>query len=231
VSDAGRAGAAEAETDFKLATLLDPSNRLAYIGLARVQIQAGSSEQALGSLARAGDNGESQRLKVQALLELSRYNEAADTAAILSTPAVVPSADLSLSALAMILAGRTNYADSLIARLPAAGDQQTLQRAQSSRLALAHELYERGLLSSADATLRPQVPSLERNLLLARVGYTRNTPGSLAEAATLLAQAVTFSPASLETRQLLESVYRAQNNFAAASAQTTQISHLKSGRP
>jgi len=227
-SDGGAVG--EAEADFHLATLLNPSNTAAWIGLAQTQIAAGQPSLAVDTLKHAGQGSDVARLQVRTLIELNRPADAAAAAANL-TGASATQADLTLAGLTYALAGRTPDAAALLPRLNSPQAATSVSRAQADKLPLAVELYATGLLNSSRAILATLPASFERNLLLARINYARHTAASLTQAASLLAAALAISPTNVEARQLLQSVYADQNNPTGASQQAGLISQLQAGRP
>jgi thioredoxin-like negative regulator of GroEL len=229
VREGMQASGGEAEADFQLATWLNPGNHEAYIGLARTQILGGQAEDAIASLAQAGEGSEVEQLKVRTLLELGRNNEAANEATKLSAPGRSQD-DLMLAVLAYAAAGRTAD-ESTTARLSSPEALQRVQRANAGALTLAAELYASGLLRSSSALLTRLPTSYERNLLLARINYDRHTKTDLAAAGNLLTGAIALNPASIEARQLLANVYRDQNRLTDAQKQDAFIAKLRNGQP
>jgi Flp pilus assembly protein TadD len=229
-AEGGRGSGGEAEADYQLATWLDPANQAAFAGLARAQILNGHADNALTSLGRAGEGSQVEQLKIRALVEIGRYNEAADIAATLIT--TDPSdQNLVLAALSFALAGRSADTQPLIPRLSSPEAAQRVRRAQGDNITLAAELYATGLLQSSSALLTKLPSSYERDLLLGRVRYARHGPGDLAQAESYLTVAVALNPASIEARQLLAAVYRDDNRPADAGRQTAAVAKLQSGRP
>jgi hypothetical protein len=228
--EGSRTAGGETEVDYRLATWLDPSNAVAFAGLARVQIAAGRADDALVSLERAGQGSEVVRLKVRALLELGRYNEAADVAAQLISPGHTTD-DIVLAALAYALAGRSADINALMPLVASPEALQHVQRARAGQAPLAAELYATGLLQSSSTLLSKQPASFERNLLLARIRYTRHSNQDLAQAANFLAEATHLNPSNLEARQLLVTIYRDQGKADEANRQEALISQLQTGRP
>jgi hypothetical protein len=230
VADGRRASGGEAFTDYQLAVWLNPANQAAFAGLASAQISNGQPGLALDSLSHAGQSPDVARLKVRTLIELGRNTGAADTARNLTAPGASPN-DLVLAALAYAQAGRSS---DIAAILPRVGSPEALtrvQRAQAGKLTLAAELSAEGLLNSSRVLLSALSPSFQRNLMLARIDYTRHTDTSLAQAATLLHQAISIEPANPAGHRLLSDVYTEQGNTAAATDETTLLNRLQAGRP
>jgi hypothetical protein len=230
VEEGRHATGAEAQTDFTLASRLDPANRTALLQLARAQIAAGQPDDALQTLDKAAQGSEPQRLKTQTLVELGRYNAAADAGTALAQRPKASGQDLRLAALAQLLAGRDSDAAALAAAAPAqtAAD---IQLAASSRLALAHQLAAAGLNKSATAVLEDQPASYERNLMYARILYAHHSKDDLTQATDLLTVAVAANPSAIPARQLLVNVYQDRSNSPAAAQQAALIKHLQSGTP
>jgi tetratricopeptide (TPR) repeat protein len=225
-----RAHGAEAADDFLLATRLDSSNHPAYARLADTQIAAGQADAALASLSRAGQGSDVEQLKVRTLIELGRTTAAANEAITL-TEAGRSDDDIVLGALALATAGRQTDAAALTTHVTAPEAAGRIARATASQLTLATELSATGLLNSSSVMLGKLPASYERNLLLARIRYTRQTDADLAQAADLLTTATALNPAGLDAHQLLAKVYRQQNHPAAAAAQDVLASKLTTGRP
>jgi Flp pilus assembly protein TadD len=230
VGEAAKASGGEAEVDYRLATWLDPESHTAYVGLARSLITAGHPDEALAALGQAGEGSEVEQLKVRTLIELGRYNEAADVAGKLATPNRQDD-DHVLAALAYALADRNSDIDALMPHVSSPEALQRIKRAQAGKLTLAAELYATGLLQSSSAFLMKLPASYERNLLLARIRYARHTPDDLARAAESLEVATSFNPSAPEARQLLAQTYRDQGKTTEAGLQDTLITKLQAGRP
>jgi len=228
VQEGNTANGAEAQVDYQLATWLDPRNQPAYAGLARLQIATGQTDEALDSLAKAGEGSEVEQLKVRTLMELGRTNQAADEASKLTTPGHSDD-DLILASLAYALAGRT-IDDALIGRLSSPEAVQRVQKVKVSQLHLANELFATGLLKSSSALLVKMPDSFQRNLQLARIGFARHEPETLIQAENLLNRAILQNPTNLVARHLLSNVYRAQNKSIEAQAQEAFIAKVQSGR-
>jgi hypothetical protein len=220
----------EAANDFLLATRLDSTNHRAYARLADTQIAAGHPDAALTSLSRAGQGSDVEQLKVRTLIELGRTNDAAGEAGTL-TQVGRPDEDIVLAALALAANGRQADAAALATRVTAPEAAGRIARAGGSQFTLAAELYATGLLNSSSAMLGKLPVSYERNLLLARIRYARQTDADLAQAADLLTTATALNPAGLEAHSLLSKVYRQQNHEAAASTQDALFDKLTNGRP
>jgi thioredoxin-like negative regulator of GroEL len=227
---AGHTDGAEAEVDYRLATWLDSHNQAAYIGLARSLILAGRPDEALASLEHAGQGSEVEQLQVRTLIELGRYHQAAIIAAALTAPSR-PDADLTLAALADVLADRAANAAALIPHVSSPEAAQRIARAQAGNVSLGAELYATGLLESSSALLMKLPTSYERNLLLGRIRYTRHTATDLVQATDYLTTATALNPSGLEARALLAKVYRDQNQLPDAIRQEALIAKLQSGRP
>jgi hypothetical protein len=220
----------EAANDYLLATYLDPANHQAHIRLARTQIAAGQADLALKTLERAGQGSEVEQLKVRTLIEIGRPGDAADEAVRLTEPGRTED-DIVLASLAYGLAGRTADAQALSTRVTSPEALQRIARAQASLITLAAELYATGLQNSSSALLEKLPVSYERNYLLARIHYGLYTKASLARAAELLRVSIGINPASLESRDLLAKVLRAQGDANGAVEQDAAAAKLRSGRP
>jgi hypothetical protein len=230
VADGRNASGGEALTDFQLATWLNPANQAAFVGLAAAQVSNGQPTLALASLARAGQGPAVERLRVRTLIELGRSSDAATAASHLAGQGA-PSSDLVLAALAYAQAGRNPDIEALVPRVESPEAATRIQRAQAGKLPLAAELSATGLLNSSSALLNSLPPSFQRNLMLARILYTRHSDQDLAQAVSLLNQAMELDPANQAGRRLLSDVYTEQGNTAAATQQTMLINHLQAGHP
>ena len=220
----------ESEADFRLASILNPRNTTAFIGLAQTQIAAGQPQLAVDTLKHAGQGSDVARLQVRTLIELNRPADAALAAAALTSPNATQS-DLTLAGLAYALANRPADIAALMPRLSSPDAAGSVSRAQSGKFPLAASLYATGLLNSSSAILTTLPASYERNLLLAHINYARHTADNLTEAASLLTAAIAINPSAIEARQLLRSVYADQNNAVAAQEQAGFIAQLQAGRP
>jgi hypothetical protein len=209
---AGHTDGAEAEVDY------------------RSLILAGRPDEALASLEHAGQGSEVEQLQVRTLIELGRYHQAAIIAAALTAPSR-PDADLTLAALADVLADRAADAAALIPHVSSPEAAQRIARAQAGNVSLGAELYATGLLESSSALLMKLPTSYERNLLLGRIRYTRHTATDLVQATDYLTTATALNPSGLEARALLAKVYRDQNQLPDAIRQEALIAKLQSGRP
>jgi thioredoxin-like negative regulator of GroEL len=230
VTAGDKAKGPEAANDYLLATYLDPANHTAHIRLARTQIAAGQADLALVTLERAGQGSEVEQLKVRTLIEIGRPTDASNEASRLIEPGRTED-DIVLAALAFGLAGRTADAQGLSARVTSPEAAGRIVRALAAPITLAAELYATGLQNSSSALLQKLPVSYERNYLLARINYGLYTKASLAKAAELLQVSVELNPASLEARELLAKVYRAQGEENAAIEQDAASGKLRSGRP
>lgn len=227
---AANAQGADAEVNYRLAIWLNPHNQTAFAGLARVQIAAGQPDEALASLSQAGEGSEVDQLKVRTLVELGRFAEAANNATSLTAPGR-PISDLFLANLAYILADRPNDTAALMSRLETPEALQRIQRAKADQYSLAAELYATGLLQSSSGLLIKLPESYERNLLLARIRYSRHSSEDLRQATGLLAHALVLNPAGIEARKLLVKTYHDTGQTTEAAKQEALITKLQSGRP
>ncbi len=227
----------EAALKFRLAAWLDPNNPSTQLSLAQLDLAAGQPDQALKRLAQVGEgtNPNSQsatQLRIRTLLELGRYSQAADTATDwMTTTHPQSDSDLVLAGLVYALADRTSDLTNLLASTTSPQAAQSLRRAQTGGILLAAELYATGLPNSSSALLIKQPPSYIRNLLLARLRYSRHTLADLNQAASYLITALRLNPSGLQAHQLLARVYRDQNKLPAASEQDILITKLQAGRP
>ncbi len=229
--EAAAAQGTEATTDYHLAVWLNPANQPAYLGLARTEIAADHTDEALQALDHAGEGSEAARLRVRIDLELGRYHDGAQAADTLAKATDRTEGDIVFTALAYGLDGRTADIKPLMPLVASPDALRRIQRAEAQHYALAAELYSSGLLNSSSALLAKEPAGYERNLLLARICYERHTPASLASAADLLTAANTLNPANLDARRLLVQIYQAQKNSSAADQQNILIAKLVAGRP
>jgi hypothetical protein len=225
VHNAAAVSPSEAQTDYHLATWLDRHNTSAYLGLAKAQLAAGRADAALYSLQEAGQGSAQSELQIRALLETGRYSAAANAAKHLTTS----SSNTRLAAIASMLAGRAADAAMQIQAIPDSSSRTELSRAEASPIALAALLHSSSLIASATITLARQPSSYERDLLLARIYYERRSEPALNQSQHLLQSAVSTTPSSIEARDLLANVYRAQGNIRAATEQQKLVALLKSG--
>ncbi|HVQ43440.1 MAG TPA: hypothetical protein VMT30_00515 [Candidatus Saccharimonadia bacterium] len=221
---------AEAAADYQLATLLDPANQSAYLGLARIQITAGHAEQALDTLDQAGKGSEASRLHVRTLLELGRATEATDYVEPLLGTGHTDDGII-LAALVYALGNQANQIPSLTPLVASPETATRLARIQAGNLPLASELYASGLTESSRVLLVQQPTSFERNLLLARILYNRHAPADLTTATDFLVEAIALNPSDLAAHQLLRSVYIDQNQIPAAESQQILIDRLQANKP
>lgn len=219
----------QAITYYHLATWLDTENAEAHLKLARALLLAHQPEAALKHLEQAGDSLEGLELAVRTQLELGRPIAAAADATKLMSTSSQP-AQQTLACLAYLQNNQSADCDALKARMTDPEALGRIGRAQTGKLPLAAELAATGLVNSSYAILQGLEPSLVRNLLMARIDYSRATTSSLASAESLLAEAAKLDPSSIEVRQLLIATYKAQNNEPAAAAQQQLVNKLISGR-
>ena len=230
VGEAAGANAAEAAVDYQIASWLDPTNKAAYLGTARIQIAAGNPETAFKALDRAGQGSEASSLRIRTLIELGRTNEAADHAASLTAPEHTD-ADIILAAQAYALAGRPSDIPALTALVSTPQAAGRIARAQAGNVPLAGELYTSGLPESSRALLVKQPNSFERNLLLGRLYYDQHTTTSLSTATGYLSSAVKLNPSSAEAHQLLAAVYAERKMPSESATETILAKKITSGRP
>lgn len=228
-AEAKQAKGGEIEVNYRLATWLDNQNQAAYAGLAQAQINLGQPDAALLSLEHAGQGSEAEQLKVRTLIELGRYNQAANESASLITPGRSTN-DIVLAGFSLALAGRATDIEPLIALVGSPEAATRLRRAQSGNLPLASELHATGLLNSSSALLTKLPVSLQRNLLLAQIRFARHSSKDLGEARELLLIAVNIDPANTAARKLLAQVYLDLNQTAEAQAQTTIVNRIEAGQ-
>ena len=221
---------AEALTNFQLAVWLNPSNKSAFAGLAAAQIQNGQPNQALESISHAGHGPAVTRLQVRTLMELGRGAQAANAATRL-TSTNSDADDMVLASLALAQVGRTGDIAALMPRVTSPEALTHIKRMEQGKLPLAAELSAAGLLNSSAALLNSLPPSFERNLLLARIYYTRTNPTNLLQAVELLNQAIAMNPSDPNARRLLSDIYTEQGNTNAATTQTMLINKIQAGRP
>jgi predicted Zn-dependent protease len=230
VAEATLSSGGAAEADFQLATWLDHDNTAAHLGLAQQQYAADQPAATLQSLNGAGDSPTALELKVQTLLELGRYADAAnvaDQAIKYSTG----DAALQYAAFAYVLAGRQADATILEARVSSPEAASAIKQAEAGPLPLAMQLYASGLLNSSNAVLLGQPESFERDLLLGKIYASSTKEPNLVNAAKYLRAASTIQPSNPQVHQLLEYAYTTLGQSANASQQAQLISNIKSGRP
>ena len=230
IGEAGTANLAEAATDFRLATWLDPTNPAGYTGLAHTQILAGQPDAALTTLKRAGEGTAAAELRLRTLMELGRTNEAADRAAPFAALGR-SDADIVLASLAYALDGRATELPALIPLVSTPEAAQRISRAAAGDLPLAAELYANGLPESSRTLLMKQPTSFERNFLLAQIFYSHHTEGDLASATDYLQTAVALNPSYIPAHQLLANLYADRKFTVESATQTALVAKLQSGRP
>jgi hypothetical protein len=230
VAEGALTNGGEAEADYHLATLLEPGNTAAHLGLAEQQYSTGQFAAALASQVGAGDTVSSQQIKVEALLQLTRNHDAATAADNLLT---VCSTDdcLKLGAFAYDLDGRASDATSLEARVSSPEAARSITLAQAGQIPLAAQLYASGLLNSSSALLLSLPESFERDLMLGQIYATSVQKADLLRAARYLQASTSLQPSNLQAHQLLASVYRSLNQFSNAGQQDQLVSNLLTGRP
>ncbi len=220
----------EANVDYQLATRLDPSNQIAFLGLARGQIAAGNARAALATLAQAGEGSEVVRLRTRTLLELGRANEAVTQIQPLIAPHASDS-DILLAACTYALSAQSDHITPLIPLVSSPEAARQLALIQTDETSLAIELYASGLPESSRRLLTSLPTSFTRNLLLGRLYYNRHTPSDLASATDFLTTAVALNPANLEAHQLLAAVYADRDLPVDSATQTALAQKLSDKKP
>ena len=230
VAEGALANGGEAEADYHLATLLDPGNTAAHLGLAQQLYSTGQFAAALRSQEGAGESATSQQIKVETLLELVRNQDAATAAdsllAVCSTDNCIK-----LAAFAYDVSGRTSDSTALASRVSSPEAARSITLAQAGPLPLAAQLYATGLLNSSSALLLQQPESFERDLMLGQIYSSSTQKTDLLSAADYLEAATTLQPSNLQAHQLLASVFRSLNQSSNAGQQDQLVANLQTGRP
>jgi hypothetical protein len=230
ISEANKSRGGEAQSDYQLATWLNPDYNVAYADLASAELVDGQPGQALINLTKAGTSIKTTSTKVQALMEVGDNNDAAQAASAL-TFASATDQDLVLASLAYSSDDQESRVSTLLPRISSPEALHAAKRAQAGKLPLAAQLYAAGLLNSSKQLLINLPASYERNLTLSQIDYDNPTRSNLAKAEELLLNAIALNPASTQSRQLLVKIYRAENKTTLADMQIALINKLQSGRP
>ncbi len=220
----------QAQLRYRLARLLDPSNQAAALLVAGQQLAAGQPKAALITLRPAGQARAVSALRLQAQLELGQLDAAAGSANQLLTQAPTE-ADTALAAYAYLVADRADLVKPLMAHLSSLEARRRVERAESNNTALAYELYATGLVNASQRVLAAQSVSLARNLLLAKIVATANTPAAHTTARDLYTAALELEPTSQEARQGLIDALTALGNATEAGRHTQLLKQLQIGRP
>jgi thioredoxin-like negative regulator of GroEL len=223
--------AEEGAANFQLATWLNPANQTAQFNLGQARLDLGQPNAALTALNQAGQGSDTLRLKLRVYLEQGRHTDAVQTAQELLSAATVTDTDRILACHSYALVGRAAQCQALRALVTSPQALQALSRAEAGKIPAANELYVLGLPNSSERILLKLPASYERNYILGRINYDRHTESTLQQAADYLTSAIQANPATIEARQILAAVYRAQDKPDAASAQDTMATKLRAGRP
>jgi tetratricopeptide (TPR) repeat protein len=218
----------EAALNYRFASLLDSHNEAAAVGLARVYLAQGRSQEALALLDRVGDNIDGLRLNVQTLTELGKYEQAKPKADKLSNSK--NEGDILLGAAVYQLGGNTSELASLDSRLTSVEALQALSRLRAGDLPLALELRALGLPVSSSALLVKLPESTQRNLALSQLLLSKGDKDSLSQAANYLASGIKLDPANIELRSTFADVLQAEKQLDGASNQDKIVLRLKQGK-
>lgn len=218
----------EAALDYRLAALLDSHNEAAAVGLARVYIAQGRSQEALALLDRVGDNQDGMRLNIQTLTELGKYDQAKAIADKLITDK--NEGDVLLAGAVYALGGYKTELDALDSRLTSVHALQALSRLRAGNFTLALELRSLGLPVSSSALIVKLPPSTPRNLALGQMLLAKGDKNSLSQSADYISAGIKLDPANVELRTTYADVLRAQKQPEAAWEQDRLILRLRKGK-
>jgi hypothetical protein len=235
VIEAQQRQGSEAQLDFKIAQMLDPANQRAAATVAASLLAQEQPERALVVLNEAirhgaGEAPAMRSVAVQALLETGSIDSAVAQADALAPVATTPDQLLAV-ALAYAVGEKADQLATYTARLSASEPARRVITLASSKLALAQELYNLGLLKASQHILDQQPASLPRQLLLGSLHEHYGTSGDLTQARTAYTDAIALDPASHEARQGLIRVLQAQHDDQAVAEQTRLLQRLEDGRP
>lgn len=244
---AGESGSA-AESDLRLARLYEPRDDSLRVKLAQAQIADGHLNGAISTLKSSkSEAGESLRGETQmsldeydsaitsfqalvsdfpsdsarvdlakAQIEAGKYQSAKATLAKVNSDQAYVLGQFCNLLLNPAVASSASDATGAVASSDAL---QAVARAQSSKLALAQELYAYGLPNASQSVLMQLDGSTTTEWLLrADIALGRPTP-DFATAITDLNTGLKLDPSNVELRTLLQKTYEQQGNTAAASAQ------------
>ena len=218
----------EAVIDYQLAASLDNHNEAAAVGLARVYLALGRSDEAMRLLERIGKNQGGLRLRAQTLTELGKYEQARST---VGTLLVHGNEGDSLLAAAIYKLGNYNAElGGLDSRLTSVEALQALSRIRAGNLPLALELRALGLPVSSSTLLMKLPNSTPRNLALGEMLLAKGDKDSLSQAADYLSAGIKLDPSSVELRTVFANVLRAQKKTIEADEQDKLILRLRQGK-
>lgn len=218
----------EAAIDYRLAAFLDPNNEVAAVGLARIYISQGRTNEAMSVLERVGDNQDGLRLRTKTFVELGKYDQAKPFASKLLAQG--SEADTLLAAAAYKLGDYKPELSALDTRLTSVEALQALARLRAGNISEALELGVLGLPLSTSALLVKLPASTPRNLALGDIFLQKGDKASLIQAADYLQAGIKLDPASIELRNKYVEVLRSQKLESDAILQDKLILRLRQGR-
>ena len=227
-NEAKQGQGSEAALDYRMAVLLDSHNEAAAVGLARVYLAGGRSDEALKLLDGVGENEEGLRLRTLTLTELNRYSDAKISADKLVAHG--NEADMLLAAATYKLGGYKTELAALDTRLTSVEALQGLSRLKAGEITEALELRSLGLPQSSSAILVKLPPSTPRSLALGESLLQKGDKDSLAQATDYLSNGIKLDPANIELRQMYSKVLRAQKKVDEADAQDALVLRLRQGK-
>ena len=218
----------EAALDYRLAALLDSHNEAAAVGLARVYLAQGRTEEAMSLLERVGENQDGLRLRTQTLTELGKYDQAKPVADKLLAHG--NEGDVLLAAAVYRLGDYKTELAALDGHLTSVEALQALSRLKAGTISEALQLRALSLPVSSSTLLMKLSPSTPRNLALGESYLAKGDKTSLTQAANLLSAGIKLDPASVELRTMYAKVLRAEKLEDQASLQDKLILRLRQGK-
>jgi tetratricopeptide (TPR) repeat protein len=218
----------EAALDYQLAALLDSHNEAAAVGLARVYLAQGRTDEAMSLLERVGDNQDGLRLRTQTLTELGKYDQTKPVVDKLMLHG--NEGDILLAAAVYKLGDYKTELASLDTRLTSVEALQALSRLRAGEITEALELRVLGLPVSSSALLVKLPPSTLRSQALGESLLAKGDKDSLSVAADYLSAGIKLDPSNIELRTTYANVLRAQKQLDSASLQDKLILRLRQGK-
>ena len=218
----------EAALDYRLAALLDSHNEAAAVGLARVYLAQGRSEEAMSLLERVGENQDGLRLRTQTLTELGKYDRAKPVADKLFAHG--NEGDVLLAAAVYKLGDYKPELAAMDSHLTSVEALQALARLRAGEITEAVELRVLGLPVSSSALLVKLPASVPRNLALGESLLANGDKESLSMSADYLTAGINLDPSDIELRVTYGNVLRAQKKVSEADAQDKLVLRLRQGK-
>jgi hypothetical protein len=242
------------QASLQAAHLLDRSNDKYSNSLIDVQLQRGQIEAALQTAkAIPGEDG---RVKIAALqFRLQRFKDvintlsvsSSDNAKVLKSKAWLEIGDsaqaasiadgksegvIAQKALALSMAGETGEVSNLIPTVSSPEAQETLKKAYVGHLALAQELYVRGLLNASERVAAKEPDSLLKFRLLTAIslGKLPTNQKNATEALSYANKGLAISPSDLRLHELARDAARRSKDNQRLSKEEKFISNLENGK-